>query len=128
MKKYFVLFTTGALGYAALELLWRAYTHWSMMLAGGVCFALISLICKWFAKAPIAVKAIACGIGITAVELGFGALFNLHLGMSVWDYSRQPFNLWGQICPAYSALWVGISLLLIPVAEAINESYDLKAK
>ena len=32
--------------------------------------------------------------------------------MNVWDYSDRKFNLMGQICPLYSALWF---LLCIPV-------------
>lgn len=31
------LFTLGAAGYSAIELLWRGRTHWSMGLTGGVC-------------------------------------------------------------------------------------------
>ena len=34
----------------------------------------------------------------------------------------------GQICPAFSAAFILISIFLIPVAEIINENSDLKIK
>ena len=37
------IFLLGALGYGAVETLWRGGTHWTMLLTGGVCFLLIYL-------------------------------------------------------------------------------------
>ena len=33
------VFSIGAAGYSLLEILWRGNTHWTMTLAGGICFA-----------------------------------------------------------------------------------------
>lgn len=49
---------------------------------------------------------------ITGVELVFGLIFNRALGMGVWDYSRVPLNLWGQICLPFTLIWLGFSFLL----------------
>lgn len=46
---------------------------------------------------------------ITGVELVFGLVFNRALGMGVWDYSRVPLNLWGQICLPFTLIWLGFS-------------------
>ena len=35
-KEKIVLFSIGAMGYGLIEILWRGYTHWSMLTAGGI--------------------------------------------------------------------------------------------
>ena len=37
------VFSIGAAGYSLLEILWRGNTHWTMTLAGGICFVGIHL-------------------------------------------------------------------------------------
>ena len=66
---------------------------------------------------PLWLQALACAGLVTAVELGAGLVLNLWLGMDIWDYSALPGNLWGQICPQYSALWWGLCLVFIPVFD-----------
>ena len=39
-----VLAVIGGVVYMGIETLWRGYTHWSMGVLGGVCFALIGLL------------------------------------------------------------------------------------
>ena len=121
LKRYTAFFIIGAFGYAAIEIIWRGHTHWSMALAGGLCFILFSLVAEGFAESPILVKAILCAIGVTLVELVFGLIFNVTLGMDVWDYSYMPFNLMGQICPLFSLFWVGLALIFLPLAKMLNE-------
>ena len=121
LKRYGIFFVIGGVGYAALELLWRGRTHWSMMLAGGLCFVLFSLIAEKLVSRSIVFKAALCAIGVTAVELIFGVIFNIILKMRVWDYSHLPFNLFGQICPLYTLLWAGLALILLPLVNLINK-------
>jgi len=90
----------GAVLYGALELLWRGRTHWTMLILGGVCFAVMYLIATrstW----PLLQKWISSAAVITALEFLAGAAVNIRLGWDVWDYSDQPFNLFGQICLLY---------------------------
>lgn len=99
----------GAFLYGGLELLWRGHTHWTMLIAGGVCFAAMYLIAvrtDW----PAAGKWLASAAVITAVEFVTGAVVNLRLGWQVWDYSSLPLNLRGQICLLYSSLWFALSI------------------
>ena len=126
LKKYALLFAIGAVGYAAIETIWRGHTHWSMMIAGGICFILFSVISELMNGKSILLRAGACAIAITAVEFVFGVIFNLLLGMSVWDYSDMPLNILGQICPTFTLLWAGIALAFLPFADAINKSYAPK--
>ena len=111
-KQSGILFFIGAGGYNLLELCWRGYTHWSMGLAGGICFALIYWTGIWH---PHMCRLHRCLLGsgiITSVEFTFGCVFNLVLGWNIWDYSQQPFHFMGQICLLYSILWF---LLCMPV-------------
>ena len=124
IKKYSLLFIIGAVGYAAIEVIWRGRTHWSMMLAGGLCFVIFSLVARWLRGRSILIKAVVCAIGVTAVEFIFGVIFNLWLGLGVWDYSSMPMNILGQICLPFTLLWGGIAILFLPLAEVINEDYE----
>lgn len=49
--------------------------------------------------------ALWCVLLPTALELSVGAFFRYGLGVILWDYSAEPWNLWGLICLRYSLLW-----------------------
>ena len=122
-KKYVLFFVIGAIGYASIEIIWRGYTHWSMMIAGGLCFMMFSIIANKMKEKNIFMKAVVCAIGVTAVEFIFGVVFNIILKMNVWDYSHMPYNLLGQICPAYTLLWGMLAVAFLPFVSALNKSY-----
>ncbi len=109
----FVLFAIGGIGYGIIELLWRRYTHWSMVLTGGVCFMLLYRIFKYLADIAMWQKCFVGSAVITCAELIVGFFVNIRAKLNVWDYSNHLLNLHGQICPLYSLLW---GLLTCPVA------------
>ncbi len=115
-----VLFGFGAIGYAIIEILWRGRTHWSMMLAGGISFLGLSKISEKLKKSCLFVKAIAGCVFITTIEYIFGILFNIILKRKVWDYSKMPLNVSGQICALYSFFWFILSFLFIPLSDKIK--------
>lgn len=115
-KVKLVLFSFGAIGYGLLEILWRGYTHWSMLTAGGLCFMFFSTISEKFKNAGLFLKALAGSVFITAIEFIFGIIFNVILKKNVWDYSKLPLNIGGQICVLYSFLWLILSIIFIPFA------------
>lgn len=123
IKKYTLFFILGALGYAAIEIIWRGRTHWSMAIAGGLCFIIFSLVAEKFKRKHILLKAAICAVGVTTVEFLFGVVFNLCLKMNVWDYSNMKFNLLGQICPIFTLMWAGLAIVFLPLAEVINQDY-----
>ena len=43
LREYAAVCTIGSVGYSAIEVLWRGFTHWTMALAGGVGFLLLYL-------------------------------------------------------------------------------------
>ncbi len=124
MKKNVLMFLIGGVGYCAIELLWRGYTHWSMLLAGGICFVIFSLIAKVFFDDPLIVKAVLCGAAVTCVEFAFGVIFNIALKMNVWNYSDIPFNVLGQVCPKFSLMWILLAFAFVPLANFFNEVFD----
>lgn len=66
---------------------------------------------------PLWLQALCCAGAVTVVELLAGCVINLWLHMNVWDYSNLPFNLLGQICPQYSAIWFVLCLAFIPIFD-----------
>lgn len=120
-KTNLIIFSIGAFGYGLLEILWRGYTHWSMLCAGGISFCGLSVIAEKFKSISKISKAFLGGAFITSVEFLFGVIFNLLLRKNVWDYSKMPLNIGGQICAVYSFLWVFISFITLPLVSAINK-------
>ena len=118
MKQKIEIFLFGAVGYASIEVICRGRTHWSMALAGGLCLLMLFLISRRLQGRGVLVQAFAGAAVVTAVELVFGVVFNLWLGLKVWDYASRPLNLFGQICPQYSLYWF---LLALPVMFYFKE-------
>ncbi len=118
-KQRLIIFSVGAFGYGLLEVLWRGYTHWSMLTAGGLAFLGLSKIATAFSKTKLLIKAVMGGGLITLIEYVFGLVFNVILKKNVWDYSRLPLNIGGQVCLLFSTLWVFLSMIFIPLSEKL---------
>ena len=101
------MFALGGGAYVGLEYLFRGRSHVSMFAAGGVCFLLLGKLSKTALPLPVQIGA-GAGV-ITAVELGTGLTVNRDY--RVWDYREMPGNFRGQICPAFSALWIPVSMM-----------------
>jgi len=112
-----VFFAVGGGAYVGLELLWRRRSHVSMFAAGGTCFLLLGKLGK--APLPLPVRATAGSGIITAVELAAGLLVNRD--HKVWDYREVPGNWRGQICPAFSLLWMPVSLGAMALYRWLDE-------
>lgn len=111
VAKYAFLLTVGGTVYVICELLYRGHSHWTMFLAGGICFILCGLlneVIPW--EMPLWEQMLICTLLITGVELVTGVILNLYLGLGIWDYSNVPSNVLGQICLPFCGLWFLISL------------------
>ncbi len=122
----FITFGLGAFLYALIEVLWRGHTHWSMMLAGGLCFLSFSAISERLSKYRLSFKCLIGSLTVTAIEFIFGVVFNLILKKGVWDYSDKPFNLFGQICLLFSVLWGLLCIIAIPFAHKVKKTLKNK--
>ncbi|MDP4119506.1 MAG: hypothetical protein Q8876_00405 [Bacillota bacterium] len=113
VKQDGLIFTLGGIAYGTIEIIWRRYTHWTMLIAGGTCFLILFKIFSKNEKLSLLKKCIIGSTVITVVELIAGCVVNIWLKLKVWDYSHLPINFLGQICLIYSTLW---GLLTVPIS------------
>lgn len=105
------VFLLGAGAYGTMEVLFRGYTHWTMLITGGACVLTMYYMQDWILNLPVVLGALAGALIITFYEFFVGVLVNLKLGWQVWDYSALPGNILGQICPAFTAIWFCVCFL-----------------
>lgn len=120
--KYSILFTIGGTLYFLIEILWRGYSHFAMFILGGLCFISIGAIKEYFftfKKSLLIQQGISCLV-ITVLELIFGVILNIGLGLEIWDYSNLKFNFMGQISLRYSILWFFLSLPTIILYDYLS--------
>lgn len=116
LQKTLLEAAVGGTAYCLLELAYRGRTHPSMFAAGGLCFAAIGAVNRRLPARTCLAKRCLMGCGIiTTVEFVTGCVVNLLLKLRVWDYSKQPFNVLGQICLPFCTVWF---LLTIPIVYA----------
>lgn len=120
-KETFTIFTIGAVGYSLLEILWRGYTHWTMTITGGACFCFIYNINKKLKNISLWKKCFFGAAAITMTELTVGCIVNKLCHMDVWDYSKQPCNIFGQICLLYSVLWYFLCIPLFKLSDLLKK-------
>ena len=75
-------------------------------------------------EVPLWLQALSCALLVTVVELAAGVILNIWLGLDIWDYSHLPFNLWGQVCPQFSAVWWFLCLVFIPAFDWLRWSVE----
>lgn len=115
------VFLTGSLGYGIIEILWRGYTHPTMLLAGGICFLAITDIAEYFSDLSTFKKSLLASLFITTVEITMGVILNIGLNLAVWDYSYLPFNILGQVSLMYSIFWFILSYIIIKIYGIIKK-------
>lgn len=115
MKRVLMIWAALGAVYVAFETLFRGYSHPSMFVVGGICGVLVGAINQIprFYRAPVIVQSVIGALIVLAVEFVSGCVLNLWLGLNVWDYSNQPGNVLGQICPVFGLLWFFIMPLAI---------------
>ena len=111
----------GGSAYVGLEKVWRGHSHWSMFVVGGLCFHAIGAVDKKMAGKSRTRVCLASAAVITAVEFVSGCVLNRWLKLNVWDYSKMPLNVKGQICLPYTILWLGLSAAAVPLYRALNQ-------
>lgn len=118
-----MIFLTGAAGYSAIEYLFRGHTHWSMALTGGACLLAFYYYAKENKNTPILVKAAVGACIVTVFEFCVGLLVNVWYGWHIWDYSMEPGNILGQVCPLFSFAWFLICLALLVISSNLSSLY-----
>lgn len=120
-----VVFLIGGVTYAMIEIMWRGNTHWTMVLLGGLCFLTLYKLFGYMSNYSLLEKCVIGAIVITTLEFVVGCIINLVFHMNVWNYSRMPLNLSGQICILYSTLWGFLCIPINFIADKIRKVADL---
>ncbi len=127
MKKIAVrafAFLTGAFIYSLIEISSRGYTHWTMTLTGGVILVILYELFTNMKSVPLWQKCILGSLIITSFEFTVGVIVNIILNWNVWNYSDMPFNILGQICLPFTALWFLICIPAAFVCRIINKRLE----
>jgi hypothetical protein len=118
-------FAVGGGGYYGIELLVRGRSHWTMALAGGLCFVIIAALAvadRRFLTPPI--KGFIIAVFITATELLFGIITRDIMKIRIWDYSNMSYNFQGYICLWYSLAWFASSFPFMWLARNLSRVLD----
>lgn len=121
--KLIIVFCFGGFIYGAIEIAFRGFTHWSMFLAGGLIFSVLYKLFGYIGKGHIVLKCTLGCVIITTVEFLTGVGVNMILKLNVWDYSDKVFNLFGQICLAFSIGWFFISIPASILADCLRHQF-----
>lgn len=123
LKKEFFIFIIFGISYFTLEILYRGYSHWTMILLGGIVSVLIGLINEVTPNMRMWKQMFLGTILITVFEFILGYILNIKLGLGIWDYSNIPFNIMGQICLPFSFLWFVLSYFIIMLDDILKETF-----
>ena len=99
------IFIIGGILYGLIEIIFRGYTHWSMVITGGLCFLVFYVLNITLPTDSLLLRCIVSVVVITTLEFYTGYIVNILLKWDVWDYSNLAYNLKGQICLTFSAIW-----------------------
>lgn len=112
LSQYLFLWAAGGSMYYSIEILYRGFSHWTMFGLGGVCFLFFYLQGKLTAWSdPIWIQIIRSTIFVVANEFITGIIVNKWMKLRIWDYSDQPFQLFGQICLPFAILFSGLCMI-----------------
>ena len=78
--KNLLIFSTFGLTYGLIEILWRGYTHPSMVIVGGICGLLIGLLNEKNKKMNLLLQMVEGMVIVTVLEFVSGIVLNLYLG------------------------------------------------
>ena len=122
--KNLLIFSIFGLTYGLIEILWRGYTHPSMVIVGGICGLLIGLLNEKNKKMNLLLQMVEGMVIVTVLEFVSGIILNLWLGLNVWDYSNMRFNLLGQVCPQFCIAWFFLSYFVIRIDDFLRKAIN----
>lgn len=122
-RELFTVFIVGALGYGIIEILFRGYTHWSMLLAGGACLLLFYMINFTIPSNSLVVRCVISTLIITTVEFLVGYVVNIVFRWNIWDYSNMPYNVMGQICLGFSGIWLMFGVPMTVLSDVLRRFF-----
>ena len=117
-----IMFLVGFCTYVTIEVIYKGgYSHWIMGLCGGLALIFLDELnnrISW--NMDLLLQGIFGSIFITFLEFVIGSLSLKGILPVMWNYSSVPLNYHGIICLPFSLIWIGLSIIGIFVADAIN--------
>ena len=120
--KNIIIFIIFGISYYLLEILWRGYSHWTMIIVGGLCGLLIGLINEITPKMNTVLQMLLGSVIVTIIEFVTGYIINIKLDLNIWDYSNLKFNILGQVSLLFSILWFFLSYIVIKLDDYIRDN------
>ena len=120
--KNIIIFLIFGISYYLLEILWRGYSHWTMIIVGGLCGLLIGLINEITPKMNTVLQMLLGSVIVTIIEFITGYIINIKLNLNIWDYSNLKFNILGQVSLLFSMLWFFLSYIVIKLDDYIRDN------
>ena len=122
ITKNIIIFIIFGISYYLLEILWRGYSHWTMIIVGGLCGLLIGLINEITPKMNTVLQMLLGSVIVTIIEFVTGYIINIKLDLNIWDYSNLRFNILGQVSLLFSMLWFFLSYIVIKLDDCIRDN------
>ena len=122
IAKNIIIFLIFGISYYLLEILWRGYSHWTMIIVGGLCGLLIGLINEITPKMNTVLQMLLGSVIVTIIEFVTGYIINIKLDLNIWDYSNLKFNILGQVSLLFSVLWFFLSYIVIKLDDCIRDN------
>lgn len=119
--KHLCLTGIGGSLYYTFEQLFRGFSHWTMFLLGGICFLFFYLQGSrigW--EEPLWKQILRCDLFVVSMEFLTGIIVNKVLQLNVWDYSRMPFQIFGQVCLPFAVIFAGLCAVGILLSGYIS--------
>ena len=122
LLKNIILFLVGYCTYIAIEVTYRGSSYVLMGICGGLAVVIIDKINNYISwDMDILIQGIIGSVIITFFELVIGEIsLKTDLLPMMWNYTNVPLNYDGVICLPFSIIWIGLSIIGIMVADAIN--------
>lgn len=119
-EKCILLLIIGGLGYGLIEIAFRGFTHWSMIITGGSAFLCLYILNETLERTHILVKSLIGALIITTLELTVGLVVNKMFNFAVWDYTNTPINFLGVISLPFCLCWYGMSFVIFKVFDMLK--------
>lgn len=108
LSEYIFLWAVGGCIYYLTEILFRGFSHWTMFVLGGICldfFTVQGRMVNW--EDPMWRQILRCVVFVVSMEFISGIILNKWMNLGIWDYSRLPLQLFGQICLPFAIIFSG---------------------
>ena len=121
ISEYLFFISAGGCIYYTFEVIFRGFSHWTMFLLGGICFLFFEIqrrMVHW--EDALWLQLVRCIVFVTSMEFITGIIVNKWMRLGVWDYTGQPFQLFGQICLPFVVIFSGLSVIGIIVSGYLS--------